>query len=98
MAEGMREVTEAAVLEGVASLYPGVRKVTVDMAGGVGYVFVGRGNWAVTVTGAEFDALVEMLSPAVDDADDVDDVGRGAADAAPADGAVAPKVKRGKAA
>ena len=84
MAEGMREVTEAAVLEGVASLYPGVRKVVVDEVDGVAYVFTGRSLKAVNVSGAGFDALVEMLPPAVDDA-------------APADEAVAPKAKRGKA-
>ena len=57
----MREVTESVDLTGAAELYPGARKVTVDMPNRTAYVFVGRSNRATTVTGAEFEALVKML-------------------------------------
>lgn len=60
MAEPMVEVTEAAALEEAVKLYPGTRKVTVDLVNGKAYVF-GLGNRATTVTDAEFDALVGVL-------------------------------------
>jgi hypothetical protein len=83
----MREVIEAAALEGVASLYPGVRKVTVDEVDSVAYVFTGRSLKAVNVSGEEFDALVKALPATAGD-----DVAQGAASPDPA----APKAKRGK--
>lgn len=61
MAEQMREVTETVDLSGVAELYPGARKVTVNMPGRTAYVFVGRSNRALTVTGDEFDKLVKAI-------------------------------------
>lgn len=61
MANLMREVTEAIELADAAELYPGARKVTVDMASRTAYVFAGRGNRATVVTGAEFDKLVKVL-------------------------------------
>jgi len=61
MADQMREVTETVELANVAELYPGARKVTVDMANRTAYVFVSRSNRATVVTGAEFDALVKVL-------------------------------------
>jgi hypothetical protein len=61
----MREVTEIVDLTGAAELYPGARKVTVDMPGRVAYVFVGQSNRALTVTGEAFDQLVKTL-PAKD--------------------------------
>ena len=64
MAEQMREVTETVDLIGAAELYPSARKVTVDMPNRTAYVFVGRGNRATTVTGAEFDGLLKMLPQA----------------------------------
>lgn len=60
MADLMREVTEAIELADAAELYPGARKVTVDMASRTAYVFAG-GNRATVVTGAEFDKLVKAL-------------------------------------
>lgn len=92
MAEVMREVTEAAALEGVGSLYPGVRKVTVNEVGGVAYVFTGRSRQAIIVTGNEFEALVAALPAALPSAT----AGDGKAqEALPLDPA-APKGKRGK--
>ena len=61
MADQMREVTEVIELADAAELYPGARKVTVDMASRTAYVFAGRGNRATVVTGAEFDKLVKVL-------------------------------------
>lgn len=78
MAEVMREVTEAAELRGVAEQYPNVRKVTVDEAAGVAYVFVGRSMQAQTVTGKAFVALVKALpEKAADETDDETPVGPG---------------------
>lgn len=64
MAEQMREVAETIDLTGAAELYPGARKVTVDMPNRTAYVFVGRSNRATTVSGAEFDELVKVLPQA----------------------------------
>ena len=62
MADQMREVTEVIELADAAELYPGARKVTVDMANRTAYVFIGRGNRAAVVTGDEFDTLVKVFS------------------------------------
>lgn len=64
----MREVTEIVDLTGAAELYPGARKVTVDMPGRVAYVFVGQSNRALTVTGEEFDRLVKVVPAAAESA------------------------------
>ena len=61
MSEPMREYTEEIDLRPLAEKYPSARKVTVDMAGRAAYVFTGSGNRAITVTGAEFEALVQLL-------------------------------------
>lgn len=66
MNEPMREVTKGLDVTGIAEAYPKARKVTVDADNRTAYVFVGRSNRAITVTGPEFDALVEMLPPAVE--------------------------------
>ena len=66
MSEPMREYTEEIDLRPLAEKYPSARKVTVDMAGRAAYVFTGSGNRAITVTGAEFEALVKMLPPTVE--------------------------------
>lgn len=66
MSETMREVTTGLDLTGIAQAYPQARKVTVDVANRTAYVFIGRSNQAITITGAEFEALVKMLPPAVD--------------------------------
>ena len=62
----MYEVTKALDLTGLAQAYPGARKIAVDMPSRTAYVFIGRSNRAITVTGAEFDALAKMLPPAVE--------------------------------
>jgi len=87
MAEPMREIMDAAELEGVAKLHPGVWKVTVDEVDGVAYVFIGRSRRAINVTGDEFEALVKALPATAGE-----DVAHGAASVDPA----APKTKRGK--
>lgn len=58
MSDEMREVTD---LGDLAAAYPNVRKVTLDAANKTAYVFNGRSNRAVTVTGDEYDALVKLL-------------------------------------
>lgn len=57
----MYEVTEAAELSKAAELYPGVSKVTVDVATHTAYLFIGRGNRAQVVTGTAFYKLAECL-------------------------------------
>ena len=78
MAEQMREVTETVDLTGAAELYPGTRKVTVDMPHRTAYVFTGSRNRATTVTGAEFDELVKVLpqgdEPPADESHEVEPV------------------------
>lgn len=64
MAEPMYEVTETSDLAGIAEAFPNARKVTVDMARKVLFVFSGRGNRATSVSGAEFDRLVKTLPAA----------------------------------
>jgi hypothetical protein len=86
MAEVMREVTEAAELGSVAKLHPGARKVTIDEANGVAYVFIGRSRRAITVSGEAFKALVEALPATAGD-----DVAQEVASVDPA----TPKAKRG---
>lgn len=63
----MREFTEVTDLTGVTEAFPDARKVTVDMDGKAIYVFNGRSNRAVVVTGAEFDKLVTVLPAEVDE-------------------------------
>lgn len=61
MADQMREVIEATELAEVKALYPGASKVTLDAPTQTAYVFIGGGNRATTVTGAEFDGLVKVI-------------------------------------
>jgi hypothetical protein len=61
MSEQMVEITEVPVLQEAADLYPNLRKVTLDAAHNVAYVFTGRSNQAKTVRGAEYEALAAML-------------------------------------
>jgi hypothetical protein len=68
MSEPMREVIQGLDVTGIEEAYPKARKVTVDAAKRTAYVFIGRSNRAITVTGAEFDALVKMLPPEVEPA------------------------------
>ena len=60
----MRELTDEYSLWHVGGLYPHASKVTIDDEGRTAYVFVGRGNRATVVTGAEFDKLVKALPAA----------------------------------
>lgn len=84
MAEVMREVSEIVDLTGAAELYPGVRKIAVDMPSRTAYVFVGQSNRALTVTGEEFDKLVKVVPTAAESA---------AADAGAGEDVVEPQVK-----
>lgn len=62
----MHEVTGTVDLTGAAELYPGARKITVDMPSRTAYVFVGQSNRALTVTGEEFDRLVKVIPAAAE--------------------------------
>ena len=108
MAEQMREVAETIDLTGAAELYPGARKVTVDMSNRTAYVFTGSRNRATTVTGAEFDELVKVLpqadesqgdEPPADESHEVEPVEAVISvvkEPEPAVTEAAPKPKRGK--
>ncbi len=73
MSEPMREYTKEIDLRPLADRYPSARKVTVDMAGRTAYVFTCSGHRAMTITGAEFDALVKAL-PGKEGQDDAAEV------------------------
>ena len=108
MAEQMREVTETVDLTGAAELYPGARKVTLDMPKRTAYVFVGRSNRATTGSGTEFDELVKVLpqadesqgdEPPADESHEVEPVEAVISvvkESEPAVTEAAPKPKRGK--
>ncbi len=74
----MREITESAELEEAQALFPGVRKVTVDEASSVAYVFVGRSAQAQTIRGEAYQALMKALPDKTpDETNDETPVGSG---------------------